>query len=394
MTKKITGLLSVLLLYCISGISGMAQPKIDEQSFEDLVDYVNCKYTQAYIETVRNIPKEKVNIKKYDDSIKPKLANNTISNPIKFEYLSRLLKANGWSDTEKNLFAKINERKNQFDKLLECDQQIDLLLKLDGPFDEKLKSVTSELRQELIKQFCASGNVQVAGPPKQNRDSGSAVKSGQKNDFGNSKLLLLLIVIIIVLAAGNIAVSLVLWQRIKTSSTANYRNIKDILKQNLTSIEGIKSILQRLDQKLTSVEGKIQPSGEKLQQSGQQTEQCQPPSNDKPIIAHEPIEDVPANSNVKYIKLKAGVYLSQESDSKNDDCRFRLFDINGNIAKFEFCGDEQEAIVNKNAFFDKVCEDINYTGYAKHIENLAPGEVQRQSDGRWQVVKKATIRFI
>jgi len=101
----------------------------------------------------------------------------------------------------------------------------------------------------------------------------------------------------------------------------------------------------------------------------------------------------PTNSKVKYLKMKSGIYLSQESYSQLNS-KFKIFDIQGNTAKFEFCGNELEAIANREAFFDNVCDDSNYSPTAKQIVNEQHGVVELQGDGKWKVITKATIKFV
>ena len=101
----------------------------------------------------------------------------------------------------------------------------------------------------------------------------------------------------------------------------------------------------------------------------------------------------PANSKVKYLKMKSGIYLSQESYSQLNS-KFKIFDIQCNTAKFEFCGNELEAIANREAFFDNVCDDSNYSPNAKQVVNEQYGVVELQGDGKWKVITKATIKFV
>ena len=100
-----------------------------------------------------------------------------------------------------------------------------------------------------------------------------------------------------------------------------------------------------------------------------------------------------SNSQAKYLKMKSGIYLSQESDSPANS-KYKIFDIQGNTAKFEFCGNEIEAIANREAFFDNVCEDSNYSPNAKQVINEQSGVVELQSDGKWKVITKAIIKFV
>jgi len=100
-----------------------------------------------------------------------------------------------------------------------------------------------------------------------------------------------------------------------------------------------------------------------------------------------------SNSEVKYLRMKSGIYLSQESHSQANS-KYKVFDIQGNTAKFEFCGNELEAIANREAFFDNVCDDSNYYPNAKQVVNEQAGIVELQGDGKWKVITKAIIKFV
>jgi hypothetical protein len=367
--KKII-VLSVLLSYCISGAA--QQQEIDSATFCRLVDYVNCKYTEAYIDAyIKNKPARN-DVKKYNKNIKPELRKCTIEKPIKFEEFSQLLKNNEWTTTENTLSIKINEKKQKFAEFSRSDLngRIKILIELDNVnasiISEAVKAtVKTTVEQELqkLQKFLTPENTQgttttsdtTSPPPHQEDWKFWIIIAG-----------IILSIVIHIIVFG--------WL-LKYEKKQDYEKSDDKLLEHLKKIE----------RKLQMVE-------EELQQLKNlpQTDSKQPIIN----VSQDVPENIPVvEFNVKYLKMKSGDYLSQESDSQ-ENCKFKLFDINGDTAKFEFCGNEQDAIANKNATFDTVCEDSNYVANATHIENLEPGEVRRQPDGKWKVIKKAKIKFV
>ena len=159
----------------------------------------------------------------------------------------------------------------------------------------------------------------------------------------------------------------------------NIYKIKENLPANLQN-----SSVKVYEDKILSLErqvGRLSDDIYKMKNSAGQTAGTIPP----PVSLAE-------NSQVKYLKYKSGVYLSHEL-SNSTDSNYKIFDIHGNYAKFEFCGNEQEAIADKDAFFDSVCDDSNFSSNVNQVINVEPGAVELQGDGRWKVTKKATIKF-
>lgn len=95
---------------------------------------------------------------------------------------------------------------------------------------------------------------------------------------------------------------------------------------------------------------------------------------------------------VKYLKTaKDGVFNNTYDTPAG--CYYELFNINGNQADFKFYGDSTEAIANKNAVFDNVCESSGISTTAKKVISDEPGILTSLSDGKWKVTQKAKIRF-
>jgi len=95
----------------------------------------------------------------------------------------------------------------------------------------------------------------------------------------------------------------------------------------------------------------------------------------------------------KYLKEKNGEFLSHET-SNADEGKFKLLNIQGNKAKFEFSGKVADFV--SPDYFDKACEFSNNpknVNPIRHIKTIEKGEVESQPDGIWKVTKKAKIKF-
>lgn len=96
-------------------------------------------------------------------------------------------------------------------------------------------------------------------------------------------------------------------------------------------------------------------------------------------------------SDEKFFKTKNGKTLLEELVSR-DESSFRVFDINDNKAKFEYCG----KIVNTD-FFDGVCQFLNNpldVPDKTKILTTIPGVVKKNINGDWTVESQAQIKFL
>ena len=93
----------------------------------------------------------------------------------------------------------------------------------------------------------------------------------------------------------------------------------------------------------------------------------------------------------KYLKGKTGKIFSR-ADNSSENSFFRIYEERDNFAKFEFNGDEAEAIANR-IFTDDICNIIS-GGYqnAHHVITIKPGKVKRIGD-QWEVVEPIDIKL-
>lgn len=135
-------------------------------------------------------------------------------------------------------------------------------------------------------------------------------------------------------------------------------------------------------------------------------EEEQPPSTE---ITREEREEITKNNQVQLPSKfpsknkNVGGYLCSANegefgkiDNEYDewDSYYRVFDVQGDTAKFEFYGDEERAIANWSSVLSIVADWKGDYKTANAIYTLEAGEVKRNSDGRWIVTKKPKLQLV
>jgi hypothetical protein len=134
--------------------TGAAQT-IDKETFGKLVDYVNCKYTAACIESYRDSSKFRSDYKYYQTGIKDQLIACTPPKSLSYsELYGLLMEGNHWTITCNNLTVIINKRKNKFQENISTEEAITILTTLDSVLiqEERVPQDTIEhVKAELNK---------------------------------------------------------------------------------------------------------------------------------------------------------------------------------------------------------------------------------------------------
>jgi hypothetical protein len=139
-----------------------ARQTMDKAAFDRLVDYVNAELTKTYIEKILHkllqIAENRSSYREpykdsieYKDKIEQVLLKNTISNPVSFETLSRLLE-NRFTVTLSRVSKQINDRKTFYNDNLSNAKLVDNVLNVTFNnaikvlIDDRMKSLRSELK--------------------------------------------------------------------------------------------------------------------------------------------------------------------------------------------------------------------------------------------------------
>jgi hypothetical protein len=397
--KKIICIVSILLI-----CSAVVAQKIDKATFDKLVDYCNCKYTMTYIDSICKIYKDRNDVKAYRDNIKPNI-ELSIDNPVPFDTFSRLLTTNymydkdtvNWKITHDSLYTLYNGKKKDYKNIRSNSEVIECLVNISN-----IKFTTNNNRENIFNNTTAE------------------LKNELKDLFPDTGLFAKIVAFwkqhfIFVESILLIAVIVLLWQRTKK------RRIEQIFKQGLQSmyynetnndlqqqqaeldkiqIDNLRNRLQQIDESLSLL---ITMVTEILKQMSGNTNNNYTPKEyaDESADAEQnpetlpPQSDVLPESGIQYLYLRTpddeGCFAKVFND--NENAYYRLFDINGDNAKFEFCGNIARAIANKNAIFDIITQQEGDSTRARNIESISPGEVTR-INGKWKVTRKAKVRFV
>jgi hypothetical protein len=160
------------------------------------------------------------------------------------------------------------------------------------------------------------------------------------------------------------------------------QNLLDIIESAKKQIEANNEIIRLMDLE---------------EQKGEETAMVEEKTNDDELfddLFGEKTEESNNNNleTIGYLKtFQDGVFHSLSKTPEN--CYFRLFNQNGNTANFEFSGDEQSAIANKDSI-KEVYETSGGSIDATNIKNIEPGFVTLQDNKTWKITQKAKIRFI
>ncbi|MDR1897725.1 MAG: hypothetical protein LBR10_13135 [Prevotellaceae bacterium] len=373
--KKIIRLMEIMILCSTIGCSTQ---NIDKATYNKWVDYANSKYVEAYIETFRDNPKKAEAIKKYNDVIKPKLQASTPDKPCPFDKLSALLKNNGWTQIEENLARKFKENKqgNTIDDLLAIDMLDD---------KEVLEDTKIELKKELedrIKEKEEKEKTEKDVKKQDNRRSSSKQSRSEKQH--------LYAICVMVLILGVFAVAL---QKSRKRIRKLNKKIRELNQQIGNPNQQIKELNQQLQKKEKQLQEKEKQLQEKEKQLQEKEKQLQELKTENNSPEPESTGGTPeTDSQPQYFLTKKIGNSFHRISANPEDCFFRMLNNNGGCADFEFCGNVEYAIANKNAVFDEVCETSGYNRNVRHIKTEERGKVTLR-DGKWVVTTKAKIKF-
>jgi len=406
--RKLLYLISIIFLSNTFSIAQNSKT-IDKAVFDNLIDYVNCKYTNQYIQ---KIEKNNNDTKAYDEKIKPELDRSSLNKHLSNDDLHKLLKDNSWGTTANNLVKTWKDNKKVFDVSGKSNSEIiDYIVKIEGTFKTTIgDDFISEIRNELLEKY-----PNVVDPPTSvtNTNLGSKEKKEitkevvDPNTDTHSDFSLWIFVIS---EAIFIIILLILFIKQKKSLKGEMQSLKSEIQGEINREYIIKQVLSsnRIANKFKQKTGKL----------GSQTSTNSYSYDEKIIdtIVNKVLECISSNGNenppkgktvsivtsetpempestVKYLKEKEGMILFKEATKEN--AYYELFNIQGNKASYRFCGNEDRAMANYDAVLKDVFDDEkSYSSKAVHITNGKEGIVELLDDARWKIKTPAKIKFI
>lgn len=400
-------ILIVSLVFCIVNLS-LAQNKIDEATFNNLVDYISCRYANQYIQNFDR--KNEADLKAYNEVIKPRLDQCKIDSHLSHRNLVELLKDNKWGRTADNLVGKRKEDKI-FSKVENRSNSeiIDFVVNVEEAFKKTIgDDFVAKIKQELLNKYPDSGEVVASFDQASNletRNSKTEIdRLEQKiNELANSKhnsfleiiqwgILLLLIGIFIAPKLfrksknkANVEVPLsdenreyVIKTVLESTRIANHfkpsKGTQTTIKNNTLDETQINEIVERVMEII-------------------RLDEAEKRKEDLKNTTDLPKQDSASKSEVKYLKEKEGLLIFKETAQEN--AYYELFNIIGTKAAYRFCGNEERAIANYDAILKDVFDDgKTYSSKARRIVNVENGAVELLSDGKWKIINPAKIKLI
>jgi hypothetical protein len=374
--RKIFFIASILFL---CGFSCVAQT-INQNEFEKIVDYVNCRYAKAYIENTNASQSDK---DAYNSKIKSKLDNCSFDNHLSYDDLYNLLKNNSWGQTANNLIKVRKESKKFADISSKTNLEIiDYIIEISGNFktdigDKTIKEVETELKERYANKPQETPKVvekAIEPTPLQTVQ----VATENKNEYH------WVIWLIIALEGILLCVfSYFLYRLWKRCNKLKRMLIERENSNKSSSVEMFEAKLQQLEREFGELQEKVRNI--KLEPISPNTIKTEDKIIETPVNVQEP-----KISYIKYFRTKQGKVL-QEEVSNQSDASFKIYDINNNEAKFEYCG----GVVNPD-FFTEICTFENNPAdvpHKKEIRTTAYGTVKKDNNN-WVIDKPAKIKFI
>lgn len=376
--------------------STFAQKTISKEDFEKLIDYANCNYIMTYIEK--------------NDSGKPYFTDTDFKK-LKSDFYKVSLKdfktIPDYNDIKKllannnqalDLAETINKRKEEYnsihsDELLIQKLKATVWAKTDlvPTADSVLKSVYEKFRIEDKISAQEIEQTQTNTTSTQGEQLQTIVKEEQYQDemlnaeshildYQKSlyvfKLIVMSAFILLILLLGII---FFLFRR----NLSEYI-IKQVLESNrinerFTPKEVNSYTLTEND--LNIITNKVSDKMQLL------VKENQPPT--------QPIIEVPNETAMpvaKYLKGKSGKIFNRVENTPENSF-FKILNGNEEIAQFEFCGNEVEAIA-KRIFSEDICviASGNYHN-ARTVTTSKPGKIKRIGD-QWEVIEPIHINLI
>lgn len=374
--RKIFFIASILFL---CGFSCVAQT-INQNEFEKIVDYVNCRYAKAYIENTNASQSDK---EAYNNKIKAHLENNSFDSHLSYTDLYNLLKNNSWGQTANNLIKVRKESKKFADISSKTNLEIiDYIIEISGNFktdigDKTIKEVETELKERYANKPQETPKVvekAIEPTPLQTVQ----VATENKNEYH------WVIWLIIALEGILLCVfSYFLYRLWKRCNKLKRMLIERENSNKSSSVEMFEAKLQQLEREFGELQEKVRNI--KLEPISPNTIKTEDKIIETPVNVQEP-----KISYIKYFRTKQGKVL-QEEVSNQSDASFKIYDINNNEAKFEYCG----GVINPD-FFTEICTFENNPAdvpHKKEIRTTAYGTVKKDNNN-WVIDKPAKIKFI
>jgi len=417
----------VLIAFFLCGAIGSAQHIIDTAAYGKWVDYINCRYAIAYIDKKNKGNKDfqddfknqkrvwNKNVKSYLD-IYTKIGSASPFDRIKKKAV-REYRANA-----KILWETIDKKKLDFSKNWNRDQIIENLIALpkDKPsagnsFDHFLRSEKTELKKFLnanLPKQINEGNRQ-----RQNMKEGTVLKNEEdihkeemsiipkdtsKKTVGNilskdiprgnvdneskegvEKSFLWFWIWVVVI------VGIAVWQRkwlkkyiLSFATTKVNKNTDEVSKNLRKELDEIKEENKKLTNRINELERKNEKLLQENIELGIKIENYQ--YKTKSVIA-------PSQTSIStlYSDVIIDGFFNQLRETPNEDTIFELYLQNSQTATFTLHSIAYKRVIANPSFLEGC--DKQVLNNAQNVKIESEGTAQRQTNGKWKIIKKLNV---
>lgn len=409
----------------------IAQKKISKADFEQLVDYSNCKYVQAFIEKY-DIGKTSYS-EIYETKVKPELDNVSLTNlstVLSFKKLEELL---SYNTVVLDLAKTINVKKSKFDESKNADSLISLL-KIKSWKKVDLSKTSVKIQNELMTKYNLTQIKNNSKEPEKkvdnkqanvtplpvndnitNRESEINFENTQKAAtelkilqikldslqqqyielrdkeiirlsrsidgfriiiFSAFGFLIIIIVAIFFLFQKRFLREFIINQVLESKRIDEKFSIKNTYQSN-----NIVKSYSLTEKDINTIVDRVLEC-ERLNEN-QNLQQTKTTTIEKPE---------PPRSTQKYLKGKSGKIFSRV-DNSPENSFFRLYNESEATALFEFFGNEAEAIA-KRIFSEDICNIVSGSYQNAHsVKTNKPGKIKRLGD-QWEVTEPIEINLV
>jgi hypothetical protein len=406
----------IIMAFVLCGALGSAQD-IDTATYENWVDYVNCRYAIAYIdkkgggdENFKNDFKKQKKV--WDDNVKSYSDIHTNSYGFSpFDTIKEVVQV--YQEYQKNgkiLWEIIDKKKESFNKSWTREQIIDSLISLptDKPkqggnncFDGYLSSEKAKLKDYLQENFPKQDtNFPKQSPTKKiERAINAEFENKPSNDFTWGWLFWLLLGIIGGIFAWE------KWLRAEILLLFGKNSSKNAVEQTYQDdIDTLKNDKKQFEARIKEFESEhknIKQKCDELLEKNKQPKQQIESYKDKPKnVTHINVKqngNQAINSKTTHSTAATTLYADSIFDSifnktketPNEDTVFELHLHNEQNATFTIYPLAKSRIIANPSFLEG-CDKQVLTN-AQNVKVVSEGSAQRQADGRWKIVNKLNV---
>lgn len=383
----------ILFIFClilVSISSSLSKDKISKSDFDKLVDYANSKYVMTFVNE-----KEKNNkdyLETYKKNIEPILKETSLNNldeNINFEDLKSMFDNN---TTAQGLVVEINnKRKNEYDENKTNEELISIIVVSEWA-NIDLKEISENVQKQLKEKYLNANSSNKREDKVEVSNISNPNPENKLNEINDDIRTLQIQIVFLYIACVllTITVIVLIIMLLKKNRNNKDKNIWDKLDRNYNLLnnryQSLKKDVDELSIKVSRAEKSLVDEQQNKQKINKEHE-----AKTNPTPKSSSFQGKASSTEEIFFKTKNGRALQEKLPSAQESA-FKVYDLNNNEAKFDYCG----GVVNPD-FFGGVCNFENNPSKIesiKSIETTTPGRVKKDNNGDWVVETPAIIKFL